>query len=59
LRKYLPSAQIFCLDVSARCLKIGQARFGDLARFVLFDRSRMPLGDDSVDIALAACVYTT
>jgi SAM-dependent methyltransferase len=57
LRKYLPRSAITCLDVSAKSLAIGQSRFGDDARFVHFDGSKLPLPDANIDIAFAACVF--
>jgi ubiquinone/menaquinone biosynthesis C-methylase UbiE len=55
-RKYLPGASITCLDVSRRSLELGQARFGQLARFVHFDGDALPFPDQSFDIILCACV---
>jgi SAM-dependent methyltransferase len=55
--KYLPRARITCLDISAKSLAIGQARFADRARFLRFDGEKIPLPDASVDIAFAACVF--
>ncbi len=56
-RKYLPRARLTCLDVSAKSLAIGRARFGDQARFLRFDGAKIPLPDGSFDIAFAACVF--
>ena len=57
IHKYLPRARITCLDISAKSLAIGQARFAERARFLRFDGETIPLPDGSVDIAFAACVF--
>ena len=57
MRKYLPLSEITCLDISRRSLAIGQARWGEQARFQHFDGERIPLVDASIDIAFAACVF--
>jgi len=57
VRKYLPLSQITCLDISRKSLAIGQARWGEQARFLHFDGETIPLRDASVDVALAACVF--
>jgi SAM-dependent methyltransferase len=57
VRKYLPDAQITCLDVSTKSLEIGQSRFPDQAAFLPFDGTRIPLPDASINIAFAACVF--
>jgi len=56
-RKYLPRAQLTCLDVSTKSLEVGQSRFPGEARFVHFDGTRIPFPDASFDIAFAACVF--
>jgi ubiquinone/menaquinone biosynthesis C-methylase UbiE len=56
-KRYLPAANIICLDVSTKSLAIGQKRFGDQAYFVRFDGSKLPFSDASVEIAFAACVF--
>jgi len=57
VRKYLPGARVTCLDVSARSLAIGEARFPGAATFVAFDGGDLPFADGSFDIAYAACVF--
>ncbi len=54
--KHLPDARLTCLDVSRKSLELGQARFGELARFVHFDGGALPFPDQSFDIVLCACV---
>ncbi len=57
VQKYLPHAQLTCLDVSAKSLEIGRIRFPEQATFMLFDGSHIPFLDASFDIAFAACVF--
>jgi ubiquinone/menaquinone biosynthesis C-methylase UbiE len=57
VHKYLPRADLTCLDVSTKSLEVGEARFPGQARFVHFDGSRIPFPDASFDIAFAACVF--
>lgn len=57
VRKYLPGAQLICLDVSTKSLEVGQGRFPGQARFMHFDGSRIPFPDASFDIVYAACVF--
>lgn len=56
LRKYFPSAQLTCVDVSTRSLAIGMARFADDANFVAFDGTRLPFADAAFDCVFAGCV---
>jgi ubiquinone/menaquinone biosynthesis C-methylase UbiE len=57
IRKYLPSAQLTCLDVSSKSLAVGKARYRDYARFVQFDGRRIPFADHSFTVVFAACVF--
>jgi ubiquinone/menaquinone biosynthesis C-methylase UbiE len=57
VRKYLPLADLTCVDVSTKSLQLGEARFRGQARFVHFDGSRIPFPDAKFDIAFAACVF--
>lgn len=57
VRKYLPRAQLTCLDVSTKSLELGRGRFSDQARFMHFDGAQIPFPDASFDIAFAACVF--
>ncbi len=57
VRKYLPSARLTCLDVSAKSIAVGQCRFQGEARFVQFDGRKIPFPDGSFDIVFAACVF--
>lgn len=54
--KHLPGARVTCLDVSGKCLALGEARFPGLAEFVLFDGRQLPFPDGAFDIILCACV---
>ena len=55
-RKYLPEAQITCLDVSRLSLEVGESLFGNDATFVHFDGETVPFPDDSFDVVFLACV---
>jgi SAM-dependent methyltransferase len=55
--KYLPKAQLTCLDVSEKSLELGRNRFGSRARFVLFDGRTIPFPAGSFDLCFAACVF--
>ena len=56
-RSLLPGCDLHCLDVSARSLAIGAARFPGQASFVEFDGGSLPFGDSLFDIVFAACVF--
>jgi SAM-dependent methyltransferase len=55
--RYDAAASITCVDVSLKSLELGRFRFGEKARFVLFDGTRLPFNDDSFNIVFAACVF--
>jgi SAM-dependent methyltransferase len=55
-RKYFPSCQLTCLDVSNKSLEIGRARFAGQADFVHFDGTRIPFPDEQFDLVFLACV---
>ena len=57
LRKYLPAAQLTCVDVSVRSLAVGASRFAREAEFVAFDGARLPFGNSSLDCIFAGCVF--
>lgn len=57
IAKYLPEAEIVCLDVSMESLAIGVQRFGDSAQFVAFDGQTLPFSDGCFDAVMAACVF--
>lgn len=57
IRKYIPKAQITCMDVSKKSLEIGESRFCGLARFIHYKGAQFPFTDRSVDIVLSACVF--
>ncbi len=57
VRKHLPQIRLTCLDVSARSLDLGRARFSGQATFVQFDGSTLPFPAQTFDIAFAACVF--
>ena len=57
VRKYFPSAQLTCLDVSQRSLEIAEKRFPSLADYIHFDGVHIPFPEAHFDIAYAACVF--
>ncbi len=57
VKKYFPTAELNCLDVSERSLKIAESRFPALANYVPFDGQNIPFPDDYFDISFAACVF--
>lgn len=57
VRKYFPTAELNCLDVSERSLELAESRFPSLANYVLFDGSTIPFPDEYFDISFAACVF--
>ena len=56
-RKYFPTTDLVCADVSMKSLAIGSARFGGDAGFVAFDGKTLPFADATFDYAYAACVF--
>jgi ubiquinone/menaquinone biosynthesis C-methylase UbiE len=56
-QKYLPQAQLTCLDVSEKSLELGRNRHGDRARFVVFDGKTIPFPAANFDLCFAACVF--
>lgn len=57
LVKYLPMAQLTCVDVSRKSLDIGRRLHGERARFIHFDGRTLPFQDGSFEVAFAACVF--
>lgn len=57
MRKHFPSSELISADVSSKSLEILTQRHPDLSRPVLIENDRLPLGDDSVDVAFTACVF--
>jgi len=56
-QKFLPEAEVTCVDVSLRSLEVGNGRFPSGVHFVAFDGGRLPFGDESFDCAFASCVF--
>ena len=57
IRKYFPSAQLTCLDVSLRSLKFAEKRFPEQAQYIHFGGAQIPFPQDNFDIAFAMCVF--
>jgi ubiquinone/menaquinone biosynthesis C-methylase UbiE len=55
--QHFPNARIYCIDVSARSLKISKTRFPEQAVRIAFDGERLPFPDQALDVAFAACVF--
>ena len=56
-KKYFPKCRHTCLDVSAKCLEVGNKRFPGQAELVVFDGSTLPFPKDYFDLGFAACVF--
>lgn len=56
LRRYLPNAGIIGADVSGESIGLAKEAHPDV-RFQSITDMRIDLADDSVDVAMAACVY--
>ncbi len=55
--RYLPGANLVCLDVSGKSLELGSSCFRGKAGFVQFDGKVMPFHGDTFDVVFAACVF--
>lgn len=55
--RYLPGADLVCLDVSGKSLDLGSNRFRGKASFVQFDGNVMPFQSGTFDVVFAACVF--
>ena len=55
--KYLPHAEISCLDASKRSIEIARSRFEGAATFIQFDGGIFPFADASYDVVFSACVF--
>ncbi|MFP5233424.1 MAG: class I SAM-dependent methyltransferase [Acidobacteriota bacterium] len=56
-RRYFPSAQLTSADVSARSLEVAEERFPGVATSLQIQGDRLPLADNSCDLAFSACVF--
>lgn len=57
LHEEFPGCELTGIDVSRRSLEVARTRFGDIAELLEFDGRRIPAGDGSFGLALAACVF--
>lgn len=57
LRRIFPKARIIAADVSRRSLEINECLHGSEAEYLPLGERGIPLPDNSVDFALAACVF--
>lgn len=56
-RKFIPQAELTCLDVSEESLDIGRREYPGQARFVPFDGGAIPAEANAFDLAFSACVF--
>jgi ubiquinone/menaquinone biosynthesis C-methylase UbiE len=56
-RKYFPSSNLSCLDVSSRSIEIAKNRYGEGEKYNLIKDGNIPLEDASQDMAFSACVF--
>lgn len=57
IRKYLPTSELTCLDVSRKSLDIAKKRFSNKSEYIHFDGKKIPLNDNGYDIVFSACVF--
>lgn len=57
VHKYFASAELACLDLSQRSLKIAEKRFPYLAQYIHFDGTHIPFPVEYFDIVFAMCVF--
>jgi ubiquinone/menaquinone biosynthesis C-methylase UbiE len=57
VKRYLPRAELTCVDVSKRSLDVAARRFPEHANFVHFDGLNLPFKDGKFDLAYAMCVF--
>lgn len=55
-RKYFPTANLTCSDVSVRSMEISQTRFPGVEKYILIEDT-IPLPTCSQDIIFSACVF--
>ena len=55
--KHIDAVDLTCVDVSDASLSIAQARYPDLAKYVVFDGNALPFEDDSFEVVFTACVF--
>ena len=55
--KYLPDAQLTCIDVSARSLAVASERFPGMATYQVLDGPVLPFEQTSFDLVFTACVF--
>jgi ubiquinone/menaquinone biosynthesis C-methylase UbiE len=56
-RREFPTAELANADVSQRSLDIAESRFAHLATGLRIEDSRIPVKDNTFDIAFSACVF--
>jgi SAM-dependent methyltransferase len=56
-KKFFPTSDLTCVDVSQRSLEIAQSRFPGTASYHCFDGRSLPFADNTFDVAFTACVF--
>ena len=56
-KTYFPNSELICSDVSEKSLAHAESRFPGMARRALIENDRLPLPNESVDLAFSACVF--
>lgn len=56
INRHLPNARVHGVDISSESLALAKERF-PAAAFTLLKDGKIPLSDQSVDVAFAACVF--
>ena len=56
-RRFFPTADLTCADVSQRSLDVSQSRYPDAGNLVVIESDRVPVDDGSFDLAFSACVF--
>lgn len=56
-RRYFANADLIGADVSQGSLDVAQARYGDLARFIVMAGGELPIEASALDAAYAMCVF--
>ena len=56
LAREFPGSEVTGVDVSGESLAIAQSRHGGSARFLQTDGSKIPLGDETIHVAIVSCV---
>jgi SAM-dependent methyltransferase len=56
-RRYFPSAQLACADISQRSLEVAEERFPGVSAGLQIEDNRIPGPDDAYDMTFSACAF--